>query len=169
MATFAAVLDACVLFPAYLRDLLLRLGETGLYRPLMTPAILEELRRNLVRTGRCTETSASSLIAAISGAFADDVFEPSPARIMAMNNHPKDRHFPPESLAAWEIEAKAPDDFLVDLFWLAPGLVAQVVAEQAAAYRAPSLTVEELAVALRAIAPNFAGHLASFLAGDPPL
>ncbi|MFO1400763.1 MAG: hypothetical protein U1F30_06065 [Steroidobacteraceae bacterium] len=32
MATFAAVYDACVLYPAPLRDLLVRLGQTGLFR-----------------------------------------------------------------------------------------------------------------------------------------
>ena len=32
--TFAVVLDTCVLYPAHLRDSLLRLTESGLYRAL---------------------------------------------------------------------------------------------------------------------------------------
>jgi hypothetical protein len=30
---YAVVLDACVLYPSILRDVLLRLGLTGLYQP----------------------------------------------------------------------------------------------------------------------------------------
>lgn len=42
-------LDASVLFPAALRDRLLRAARRGLFRPLWTEEILEEVRRNLVR------------------------------------------------------------------------------------------------------------------------
>ena len=41
------VLDACVLYSAPLRDLLLNVAETGLYRPKWTEAIHDEWTRNL--------------------------------------------------------------------------------------------------------------------------
>lgn len=43
------VLDACVLFPASLRDTLLRAAKADLYRLHLTEEILEEVRRNLIK------------------------------------------------------------------------------------------------------------------------
>lgn len=48
---FPALLDTCVLYPAYLCDALLRLAEAEAYRPLWSPSILTELRRNLIEAG----------------------------------------------------------------------------------------------------------------------
>ncbi|MCG7427443.1 PIN domain-containing protein [Helcobacillus sp. ACRRO] len=42
MARFSALLDACALVPITQADLLLRLAEAGLYRPLWNHRILEE-------------------------------------------------------------------------------------------------------------------------------
>lgn len=49
MATFTAILDACVLYPAPLRDLLLNLACLGLFRARWTSEIHEEWIRNLLR------------------------------------------------------------------------------------------------------------------------
>lgn len=46
---FSVVLDACVLYPAYLRDTLLRMAAVEMYRPLWTGTILDELLANLPR------------------------------------------------------------------------------------------------------------------------
>jgi len=47
--SFPALLDACVLLPYQLCDLLLRLAEAEMYRPLWSAEILDEVRRNLLR------------------------------------------------------------------------------------------------------------------------
>jgi PIN domain len=44
---FVVVYDACVLYPAPLRDLLVRLGRTGLCQVKWTRQILDECFRNL--------------------------------------------------------------------------------------------------------------------------
>lgn len=44
---YPVVLDACVLYPSFLRDLLIHLGLTGLYQPRWTAIIEDEWQRNL--------------------------------------------------------------------------------------------------------------------------
>lgn len=48
-ATFTAVYDACVFYPAPLRDLLLRLATTGLFRARWTAQIHDEWMRNVLK------------------------------------------------------------------------------------------------------------------------
>lgn len=59
------------------------------------------------------------------------------------------KDFPEERLSPHNIEAKHPDDFVLDAIDLAPGLVTTVVSGQAAALRNPRRTVGELLDTLR--------------------
>jgi predicted nucleic acid-binding protein len=47
---FTVVYDACILFPVALRDLFVRLGQTGLYSAKWTEQILEEWLQAVTRT-----------------------------------------------------------------------------------------------------------------------
>ena len=49
---FRALLDACVLYPVGVRDLLLSVAERGVYMPPWTTGILDEMGRNIVKDGR---------------------------------------------------------------------------------------------------------------------
>lgn len=71
MSSFVAVLDACVLIPASLRDTLLRAVEKDLYRMQWSNEILEEVRRNLVMQGMTSEEGAQSLVDEMKRYFPD--------------------------------------------------------------------------------------------------
>ena len=67
---FTVVLDTCVIYPADLRDTLLRQAERGLYRALWSDDILDELRRNLVEDGFDVD-SVDRLLTEMRRAFPD--------------------------------------------------------------------------------------------------
>lgn len=50
MSGFTALFDACVLYPAPLRDLLMRLAQTGLFRARWIEQIHDEWINALLRT-----------------------------------------------------------------------------------------------------------------------
>ena len=69
-----AVLDANVLLQAPLRDTLLRAAERHLFVPLWSPAILDEVRRNLPKLiARLDQRQlrAERLLAALEDAFPE--------------------------------------------------------------------------------------------------
>lgn len=54
-----------------------------------------------------------------------------------------------DAIAPFGIEAKHPDDFVMDTLSLSPGLVLRVVNEQANALKSPPVTLAELLDTLR--------------------
>jgi predicted nucleic acid-binding protein len=175
MSSFVVVLDACTLFPASLRDTLLRAAEAGLYRLQLTDDILEEVRHNLTFKKGMPEEKAARFIAVIKEQFPEALVSQHHQIISSMTNHEKDRHvlaaavvcraqmivtqnlkdFPSESLSPFGIEAQTPDDFLVNLFYLSPYIIAKILIDQANELRNPPRTVLELLETLRQHAPNF--------------
>jgi predicted nucleic acid-binding protein len=57
--------------------------------------------------------------------------------------------FPDHKLAPYNVEAKHPDDFVLDAIDLAPGLVTSVVSDQAGSLKNPPRTIGELLDTLR--------------------
>lgn len=80
---FAVVLDTCVLWPSRQRDFLLSLAVEGLYRPLWSDAILDEVEehedRKLVERGICPPAEAKEraqrLVRAMRAKFDDALVE----------------------------------------------------------------------------------------------
>ncbi len=63
------VLDACVLFPTVLREILIGAAQAGLYQPLWSDRILEEWARAVVKLGPGAEVVARGEVAALRAAF----------------------------------------------------------------------------------------------------
>ena len=131
---FVALLDANVLYPAYLRDLLLRLAQAGVYQPRWSAEILDEVSRN-VKKGRDTagQEKVDRMIALMRQHFEGAEVAGYEGLVQAMTNDPKDRHvlaaaitggadvivtynlrhFPPPSRDPYNIDAQGPDEFLL--------------------------------------------------------
>ncbi|MEV6275886.1 PIN domain-containing protein [Nocardia sp. NPDC051832] len=65
-------LDTCVLYPAHLRDTILRFAEADLIQPLWTAEVLAELRRNLCARHQGDESAVlkvDRLIGILTGFF----------------------------------------------------------------------------------------------------
>jgi sarcosine oxidase gamma subunit len=95
-----------------------------------------------------------------------------------MTNAPEDRHvaalaataadaivtanlrdFPSASLAQYHVIVQSPDEFLVNLWDANPGRIERVVAEQAASYRRPAMTLDHLLDRLAVHAPSLVQRL----------
>lgn len=173
--SFVVVLDACVLFPASLRDTLLRAAQTDLYRMQLTEDILEEVQRNLVKKGM-PEAKAYRLATTIREQFSDAFVTHHRPLIVAMPNHEKDRHvlaaavackaqvivtqnlkdFPDGLLSPFEIAAQSPDKFLVQLLQLYRDNMIDLLVKQAKNLHTPPMTVLEVLETLKLHVPVFA-------------
>lgn len=183
--TFKVVLDACVLFPFSLRDTLLWAAYAGFYQPYWSPEILEEMRRNLVRTGTTTKEQAHSLVARIQKNFPDALVTGYEALVQAVHNHEGDRHVVAAALQAHaqvivtsnlkhfrardlpppNIEAQHPDEFLVNLFDLDPSGMVALLKQQAAVLRRPPMELPQLLAGLAKTVPEFVRLIRGELGG----
>ena len=165
MAGFTVVYDACVFYPAPLRDLLIRLAGTRRFRACWTAQIHEEWTRNvLARRADLTRQQLDRTVMLINNAVEDGLitgYEPLIAGLRLPD--PNDRHvlaaairagaaaiitmnlkdFPNEVLAEFGIFAQHPDDFILDLADLEPPILERVAKEQRASLRRPPLSAEE--------------------------
>lgn len=171
------VLDANVLFPLSLRDLLFRALEKGLYRLQISRRIWDEVIRNLVENGRMTPDGAAYLDMRVQEFLAenDALVSGYEALIPTLTNDPKDRHvlaaaihahaeaivtfnlkdFPIDALAPYSIVAEHPDVFLCRLHRENPDVLVAIVREQAAGLRNPPLTVDDVLNTLARHVPGF--------------
>lgn len=176
MPRFSVILDACVLYPAPLRDCLLRLALTDLFKAHWTDHIHAEWMEALRRTGRIAPeklervrmlmdahvrdakvTGYESLIDGLELPDPDDRHVLAAAircnadAIVTFNL----KHFPADALAPFGIELIHPDDFISYQIDLAPAKCAQALRDQRLALKNPPLDVEDfLAVLLRQELPQ---------------
>ncbi|GGH56246.1 PIN domain-containing protein [Frigidibacter albus] len=143
-----AVLDACVLYPTVLREVMLGLAGRGLYTPLWSPRLLEEWARAAARLGPGQEVVARGEAVAAALRFPGASVEFAPGADLALDlPDADDRHvlaaaiaadadaiitlnlrdFPSWALAPKGLRAVHPDEFLLDLWRAHPAAVAAVV------------------------------------------
>lgn len=163
---FVAVFDACVLYPAPIRDLLLRLSVTGLFRARWTDRIhdewIEAVLRNradlqrdqLDRTRQlmddavpdCLVTGYEGMESILELPDPDDrhvlaaAIKCSAGTIVTYNL----KDFPSEVLAPFGLSAQHPDEFLEHAYDLEPVVVCKAVKDARETLKHPPKTPEEL-------------------------
>lgn len=178
------VLDACVLYPAHLRDTLLRAAEADLYDPRWSDDILAEMERNLV-ADVLTPEQVRHLGDEMRAAFPEALVRDYAALIPLMRNDPKDRHvvaaavhagaelivtdnlrdFPTDALTPFSITAQSADAFLTLLYHINADSMIALVREQAASYRRPPRTLGDVLDRLAIQAPTFVKRVREDLDG----
>ncbi|GAB3913694.1 PIN domain-containing protein [Kibdelosporangium lantanae] len=171
---FSALLDACVLIPIHLADLLLRLGEMDLYRPLWSAEVLDEVERNLPKMG-VPPHLARKRVDAMRSCFPEAEVSGYEHLLPIMTNNPKDRHvlaaathakakvittsnlkdFPADALKPHGVNAVSPNDFLTDTFDRSPDQTIDCLRAQHAKLRNPLVPLDEFCTRLGLNAPTF--------------
>ena len=143
-----AVLDACVLYPTVLREILQGAGEAGLYQPVFSDRILREWVLATAKLGPAAPAIAEAEAAVLRATFPRGLIREQPqieARLLLPD--PNDVHvlatgiasgadaivtfnaqdFPGHVLAAEGVTRRDPDGFLWELHSRHPDMMARIV------------------------------------------
>lgn len=165
--SFVVVYDACVLFPAPLRDLLVRLAMTGVFQAKWSERILDECFRNILERRRDLRMDQLSRTRELMNrAIRDVVVSGHELLEVSLQGFPDedDRHvvaaaihagaqvivtfnlkdFPSASLDPFNIEAQHPDEFVLNVIDLDAPAVEGVIRKQASDLKNPPRTVADL-------------------------
>jgi predicted nucleic acid-binding protein len=160
-----AILDACVLYSAPIRDLLIRLAQADLIRARWTTEIHEEWMRNLLHnrpdlTRQCLERTRALMDNAVRDCLVTEYEELVDSILLPDRD---DRHvlaaaikagadviltfnlddFPEDSLALHGLRAQHPDEFVSQLLDVAPAIVCSAARNQRESLRRPAVSVSE--------------------------
>ncbi len=165
MPELIAIYDSCVLYPAPLRDLLVRLARAGLFTARWTEAIHDEWIRNVLQNR--PDLSAAQLERTrllMNAAVRDCLVVGYEGRIDNLTlPDPDDRHvlaaaieaqaqvivtfnlrdFPASALQSHGIEAQHPDEFILRVIPLNPLVVRETVETHQQALKKPPKTPAE--------------------------
>lgn len=159
-----AVYDACVLYPAPLRDFLMWLGLSGRFRARWSPQIHEEWKRSLLaKRPDLSREQIDRTSALMDQAIPDGLVTDHEDLVAGLTlPDPGDRHvlaaaircsasvivtfnekdFPQAALVPYGIEAQHPDLFVDNLFDLDPAAVVAAAQKQRAQLKHPPLGVD---------------------------
>ncbi|WP_420863288.1 RSP_2648 family PIN domain-containing protein [Algirhabdus cladophorae] len=178
-----ALLDACVLYPTVMRELLIEAARAGLYEPCWSERIVEEWARAAAKHGVDGEMAARSEITLLNVAFPRAQYRPSEDLIRRLwLPDPNDTHvlaaaivssadtiitmnakdFPRNILAEEGLKRDDPDYFLLQLALAQPALMQSVVAGvKTTADRLSGSVWDQRALLKKARLPRLAKHLAT--------
>jgi predicted nucleic acid-binding protein len=173
MARLVAVLDANVLYPARLRDLLLRLAIAGMFQPRWTAPILAECFDSLLAdrpdlTAEQLDRTRHLMAVAVPDALVEG-YEDLIGQLELPDSD--DRHvlaaaiaagadllvtwnladFPPAATRGLRLSVVTPDDLVLRLVQADVEVVVAVVDAQAAGLRRPPMTTAELLHGLESV------------------
>jgi predicted nucleic acid-binding protein len=160
-----AILDACVLFPASLRDFYVWLAISGAFRAHWSDLIHEEWIRNLLLSRpdlnktnleRCRQLMNLNVQESLVTGFEELITtltlpDENDRHVLAAAIHCKANYivtfnlkdFPRECLINHRVEAIHPDDFAKGLFSTKPELVCEATRQQRALLKNPPKSVDE--------------------------
>lgn len=166
MSSFVALYDACVLYPATLRNLLMHLALSGLFRARWTERIHDEWMSNLLAkrsdlTRAQLERTRSLMNASVPNCLVVG-YEGLEAQLTLPDSN--DLHvlaaailcqagtivtfnlkdFPTKTLAPLGITAQHPDEFIEHAFGISPAAVIAAVRDHRASLTHPPKTADEL-------------------------
>lgn len=166
VSNFTALFDACVLYPAPLRDLLMHLALTDLFRAKWTEEIHDEWIRNVLinrpdltkdqlqrtrvlmnsHVRDCLVIGYQDLIPSLTLPDMNDRHVLAAAICagadVIVTSNLKD--FPVDTLNQYGIEAQHPDEFITHLINLAPPVICEAAKRQRMSLKNPPKSVEEL-------------------------
>lgn len=182
---YTVVYDACVMYPAPLRSLLMYLALGGQFRARWSEAIHDEWMRNLLINRPDLLPSSVERVRELMDRHVPDALVSGYERLIPGITlpDPDDRHvvaaavqtgaesivtfnlkdFPDEALAPFGIRAIHPDDFITDLMALNLSAVLQAVRRHRASLKNPPFSSREyLDCLLRQQLPKTVSRLRSF-------
>jgi predicted nucleic acid-binding protein len=186
VAKFTVIFDACVLYPAPLRDLLMQLATTRLFRAKWTAQIHDEWIRNVIAERRdltrgqldrtrqlmdravrdCLVTGHEYLIPSVTLPDPDD------RHVVAAAIHARAdaivtanlKDFPAQELIKYHLEAIHPDDFITNQFDLSQAEVVVAAQQCRARLKNPPKSAEEYVETLQSLSlPKTAAALRGFV------
>jgi predicted nucleic acid-binding protein len=162
---FTVLYDACVLYPAPLRDLLMHLALTDLFRAKWTNAIHDEWMRSVLKDRPDLKPEQLARTRDLMNAHVRDCLVTGYETLTPTLTlpDPDDRHvlaaairasadaiitfnlsdFPDDVLSQFGIEAIHPDDFVMYQLDLAPNVVCAAAKRQRQSLKNPPKTVDE--------------------------
>lgn len=177
--------DACVLYPAPLRDLLMHLAMTGLYQAKWTNEIHDEWIRNVLanrsdlkrsQLERTRELMNNHILDCLVEGYeyvipSLELPDPDDCHVLAAAIHASAsiiltynlRDFPAKSINIYNIDAQHPDKFLTHLIDLGPDIVCNAIKRLRTTLKNPPTSINRyLAILEKQSLPNTVKKLESF-------